>query len=628
MQTKICCILFIFLQFQTLLFGQNAKLDSLFNILKTQKDDTNKVKTLGSICGILRNTDLEKSIVYGKKGAELAEKIKFDKGIALCYLNLSTSYMFSYKLDSAIILVNKSLEYALKVGEPKRLGLAHLNRADYYRQQQNISQSLKDCATALKYAELAKDEEVKARINQTFGSVYLHQSNYSQAILYIDLAIKGYQKVGNKRMEAVALNNLGLVYKNQKNYPKSIIATKKAIQITDSLKDINNLSIYYANLSDLFFSLNNLPDAEKAASKAMEYGQIQKNEKLIAEANLVIGNTYNAQKRYADAAEYTEKALLYFTREDYTDKINTSADLLAEVYAHLGNYKKSYENMVIAKASDDSLDKWRYDDDISAMQTKFKVDEKDKEIKLLATEKELQSQKLTRQRLIMYGSLGIILLASLGIWQLFNRRKLKEKLHELEIRNQIATDLHDEVGSSLSSIQMLSQMVNNQPHTDEKERAILQKMSNNAKETMEKMSDIVWMIKPGENDATGLADRIQRFLYEIGESKNIECNFSSKNIESVELSMADRKNIYLIFKEAVNNAAKYSGTNIIEVSLEHLEKLLILTIKDFGKGFDIEHIRRGNGLENMQNRAKELSGELSINTSINSGTKIDLKIKI
>ena len=128
--------------------------------------------------------------------------------------------------------------------------------------------------------------------------------------------------------------------------------------------------------------------------------------------------------------------------------------------------------------------------------------------------------------------------------------------------------------------------------------------------------------------ATGLAGRMQRFLFDIGESKNIECDFSTKNIESVQLSMADRKNIYLIFKEAVNNAAKYSGTNKIEASLEYHEKRLILTVKDFGKGFDLEHIRRGNGLENIQNRAKELGGKLTINSSINIGTEIDLKIKI
>jgi two-component system, NarL family, sensor histidine kinase UhpB len=598
----------------------------MLNLLKIQKDDTNKVKTLGSICGILRNTDLEKSILYGKKGLKMAEKLKFDKGIAICNLNLSSAYMFVGKLDSAIILVNQAIVFAKKVGEPKRLGLAYLNRADYYRQQQNIAQSLKDCATAIKYAEIAKDKDVKARVNQTFGAIYHHQSNYEQASKYIRLAVKGYQEVGNKRMEAVALNNLGLALKYQKTYNEAISATKKAIQITDSLKDINNLSIYYGNLSDIYYLLNAMKNAEKAAFKSLEFAKIQKNNLLVAEANLVIGNTFNKQKRYNEAAKVLEEALPIFIKEDYTEKINTTTDVLAEVYANIGNYKKSYENMLLANSSNDSLIKWRYDDDIAAMQTKFKVDEKDKEILILAKDKELQNQKLNRQRIIMFGSLGLIFLAGLGIWQLFNRRKLKEKLHELELRNQIAADLHDEVGSSLSSIQMLSQLVNSQSHTNDKEKAMLQKMSNNAKETMEKMSDIVWMIKPGENDTNGLSERMQRFLQEISESKNIHYNFNISNLENIDLNMAQRKNIYLIFKEAVNNAAKYSESNQIDVNFENKNNELVLSIKDFGHGFDIEKIRRGNGLENMQNRAKEIKADIKIDSELNRGTMIKLKL--
>ena len=621
---KSLFLLFLAIHFN--LIAQNPKLDSLLSILKTQKDDTNKVKTFGSLCGMYRNTDLEKSILFGKKGIELAEKINYDKGRAICYLNISSAYMFLNKLDSAIILVEKAIVFAKKVGEPKRLGLAYLNKADYYRQQQNITQSLKDCAIALKYAEIAKDEDVKARINQTFGAIYHHQNRYEQASTYISLAIKGYQKVGNKRMEAVALNNLGLAYKYQKKLTEGILSTKKAIQITDSLSDINNLSIFYGNLSDLYYHLKNYTEAEKTAFKALEYGKIQKSETLVAEANLIIGNTFNAQKRYNEAAIVLEKALAQFSKDDYTEKINTSADLLAEVYANLGNYKKSYENMLIANKSNDSLVKWRYDDDIAAMQTKFKVDEKDKEILLLAKDKELQNQKLNRQRIIMFGSVGLILLTAIGLWQMFNRRKLKEKLHELELRNQIAADLHDEVGSSLSSINMLSQMVANQPNMAEKDKSILEKMTLNSKETMEKMSDIVWMIKPGENDTAGLYERMKHFLREICEASAIEFDFKTKNIDGLELNMTQRKNIYLIFKEAVNNSVKYSGTKLINVNFEKSEKQLILTIQDFGKGFDLEHIRRGNGLENMQNRAKELGGKLNLDSEIGVGTKVKLEI--
>ncbi len=623
---KFCYLIFVFNSITV--FGQNQKLDSMLTLLKTQKDDTSKVNLLRNICGTIRFTNPAKAIEYGKQGVALSKKLGFDKGTAGNYLNLSTAYTYSDRLDSALYYLNIALQYSHKVGDSNRLGLAYLNRADIFRQLLNFTNSLKDCELALKYADQANNNDVRARINQTIGSVYLQQNLYPQALIYYKNAIVLYEKVKNKRMIAVTLNNMGLIYKNSKKYEKAIGVTKTAIQILDSLKDITNLCIFNTNLADVYFQSKKYAESERYGFIALEYAQVQNNEKLIADAQLILGSTFSAKKQYSKALVMVNNAMTVFKKLDYTDKINSASDLLIEVYANTGNYTKAYENLLLNRETNDSLLKWRYDDDISAMQTKFKVDEKDKEIKLLATEKELQNQKLNRQRIILFSIVGFVLLAGIGIWQLFNRRKLKEKLHDLELRNQIAADLHDEVGSSLSSIQMLSQMVNNQPHTDEKEKAILQKMSTNAKETVEKMSDIVWMIKPGENDAVGLGERMQRFLYEIGESKNITCNFTSKNLDLAELTMGQRKNIYLIFKEAVNNAVKYSGTSTIDVLLIKAGKQLSLTINDFGKGFDIELIRRGNGLENMQNRAKELGGKLTQSSEIGKGTWIKLELDI
>lgn len=628
MKCKLSIITIILCSFQYPIHSQKLNLDSLLTVLKTQKEDTSKVNLYRNICGTMRFTDPVKAIEYGKKGIELSKKLGFDKGTAGNYLNTATAFSYADKLDSALYYLNIAIQYSLKVGDANRLGLAYLNRADTYRQLLDFNQSLKDCSTALKYADKANNDDVRARINQTVGSVYFHQNLYPQAINYYNKAIALYSKINNQRMTAVVYNNLGLIHKNSKDYSKAIEVTKKAIQILDSLKDITNLSIFNGNLSDAYYQKKDYAQSEKYINKAMEYAQIQKNEKLIADAWLLAGSTYNKQKRYEEALTVLNKAMPVFKKMDYTEKIDITADLLAEVYANTGNYAKAYENILESRLANDSLLKWQYADDLAAMETKFNVDEKDKEILLLAKDKELQAQKLNRQRLLIWSTSALAILALAGIWLAINRYKLRQTVNELEIRNQIAADLHDEVGSSLSSIQMLSQMINSQPHTDEKDRAILQKVSNNATETMEKMSDIVWMIKPGENDAAGLAERMQRFLYEMTESKNILSNFTTNNLGVLQLTMSQRKNIYLIFKEALNNAMKYSGTSSVSVSLEFIEKQLILTIQDLGKGFDKIQIRRGNGLENMQNRAKELNANFELNSEIDKGTVIKLSVSI
>jgi two-component system, NarL family, sensor histidine kinase UhpB len=92
--------------------------------------------------------------------------------------------------------------------------------------------------------------------------------------------------------------------------------------------------------------------------------------------------------------------------------------------------------------------------------------------------------------------------------------------------------------------------------------------------------------------------------------------------------MEQRKNIWLIFKEAVNNAVKYSGTLKMELTASLHNKEMVLQIKDFGKGFDSTVIKKGNGLDNMQHRAKELMGTLVTHSEVNTGTNIQLAVPV
>lgn len=619
---KTYCLLLLLICQYFFVSAQTRVVDSLFGLLNKSAEDTGKVTLYQNLAVNLKFTDPEKAIEYGQKGILLARRLGFDKGSAGCYLNVSTAYIYSDKLDTALLYLDTALQYSHKVGDLNRLGLAYLNRADIYRQLQNFNQSLKDCETALGYADKANNDDVRARINQTIGAVYFRQDLYPQCIDYYNKAIIQYRKIGNQRMSAAVLNNLGMVYKSTKDLDKAIAVTADAVRITDSLKDITNLSIFNGNLSDTYFEKGDYASAEKYADKSMEYAVLQKNEYLQAIANVFKGNVYAKQKRYAGAIAVLDKAMSYFRETEDQDRIYNAGDLLAEVHFLAGNHAKAYEYMKISKVAGDSLVKWRYDDDVAAMQTKFQVKEKDSEIQLLAKDKELQRQKLQRQRLLIIAVAAIALLILCGAWLLMNRRKLKQQMKELELRNRIAADLHDEVGSSLSSIHMLSQMATRQEN-ETGHTAILARMSSNAKETMDKMGDIVWMIKPGETEAGSLKERMERFAYEICSSRNIEVSIQLDDLEKAKLSMAQRKNIYLIFKEALNNSVKYSDAGKIAVKASIQNRELTLLVKDNGKGFDKSLVKKGNGLGNMKNRAQDLNGHLDITTGA-EGTTVQL----
>lgn len=618
---------FIALLFTGNAFAQTSTLDSLLSELKKSKQDTNKVNLLAAISREVRFTDPQKAIEYGKEGYQLSRQLNFDKGTAACYLNVSTAYNYKGFIDTALSYLDTALTYAHKAGDYKRLGLAYLNRGDAYRQVEDFKQALLDCDTALYYADKVNDDDVRARVNQTFGAIFYRQQLYPQAVEYTTKAMNLYRKTGNVRMCATAYNNLGLIYKEMKDYRSATRVALESIRITDSLQDLTNLSIYTCNIADVYFLSKDYAKAIVYVDKAIQYAKLQNNEWLLASAWSMKGHIYTDQKKYAEALPWLLQAQPIFEKLESLDETQINADNLAESYAGTGNYSKAYEYMRLSKRYGDSTAIQKYKDDLATIQTKFKVDEKDKEIQLLAKDKEIQHQRLREKNIYMIASVAVAILALLGIWLAINRNRLRQRMKELELRNQIAADLHDEVGSSLSSIHMLSQMASGKADATEGQKNILNKVSSNAKETMDKMSDIVWMIKPGETQATDLAERMERFAKDICSSRNINLLLNLKAFETVKLSMDQRKNIYLIFKEAINNSVKYSGTEKIEVETTLQNKQLLVTIKDNGKGFEEQGLAKGNGLDNMRQRAKDAGGELRIDSSTGTGTTIELSVQ-
>ena len=157
---------------------------------------------------------------------------------------------------------------------------------------------------------------------------------------------------------------------------------------------------------------------------------------------------------------------------------------------------------------------------------------------------------------------------------------------------------------------------------------IMDKVKVNAKETMEKMRDIVWMIKPIDNNLESLKDRMKHFLQEICILKGIAFDLKTEDLDDKKFTVYQKKNMYLIFKEAVHNAIKYSNTKQLDIKISQHKKQMNMSIEDYGDGFEIDTIKKGNGLENMNARAKELKGTLTIDSKIGRGTKIDLSFPL
>jgi signal transduction histidine kinase len=140
---------------------------------------------------------------------------------------------------------------------------------------------------------------------------------------------------------------------------------------------------------------------------------------------------------------------------------------------------------------------------------------------------------------------------------------------------------------------------------------------------------MVWSINPRNDSAEQMIAKMKEFSAEILEPKNIQYNFLADDLlHDVKLDVEQRKNLFLIFKEAVNNAAKYSEASKIEIQLKRDNGSLQLLVQDNGKGFDVETSVRGNGLINMADRTKSMNGAWKQSSTPGKGTSIDVRIPI
>lgn len=196
------------------------------------------------------------------------------------------------------------------------------------------------------------------------------------------------------------------------------------------------------------------------------------------------------------------------------------------------------------------------------------------------------------------------------------------------IRNKIAQDLHDDIGSTLSSISILSDLAmkdKSSSHTLE----TMNEIKDSSILLMERMDDIVWSINPRNDSLENLLMRIRHFATTLFEAKDIDYRIEiQKNINEVSLPMDYRQHIYLILKEAINNLVKYgrASTATIEVQFDHQH--LHLNIRDNGQGFDSSSPSTGNGIQGMQRRAALMNARLAIRSSPGEGTAIQLQVDL
>jgi len=221
--------------------------------------------------------------------------------------------------------------------------------------------------------------------------------------------------------------------------------------------------------------------------------------------------------------------------------------------------------------------------------------------------------------------LGGIALAAAGV----RRRRFRQR-HDLQrLRERIATDLHDDIGSSLTQIAVLSEIVRQSMNGDPIQAARLSRIADLSRELADSMSDIVWSINPQRDHLSDLTFRMRRFASDVLTARDIRLDFQAPDGgDQIPVRAEVRRQTFLIFKECVHNVVKHAACDRVEVVLRTEQRRLVMQMTDNGKGFDAGRKGHGQGLVSMQRRAMEMGGRLQISSAPGRGAALALSVPL
>ena len=608
-------------------FKKLNEAEQLFNralLLKFEKDKNEYTAVVYNDLGYVAGERglYDQQVEWYLKAIRLHEKNNNNTGLAQSLSNLSATYFDLNKMPEAIRYAKQAFELRQKTADLGGMALSCNNISQMYLFSDSMPQAVKYQELGLKYAE---QSGIQARIAQAYVSMSLlmnRQKKIQEAFEYEKKAIALYEKidqgvVANRYIAAAFYSNL------LKDSAGAVEYFRKSETLAKSLGNKGVLRSVYSYLSDFY-------NGKKDYKAAYDYYK-----KFILYRDSLLNTETNTKIASLQTQYETEKKDFEINRLSTEQRIKT-LEIEKQKAIIAGNEAEALQKQ-------NEIDLLSKSQQLQEEQLKRQGDELEKQILLtknneqqlllVSKEKQLQQKQISSQKTFRNFLLAGLLLLSLLAYLFFNRFQLKKKLEQqnalLSMRNNISENLHDDIGASLSNINILTELAKRNIGQPAKSTEYLEKAGDDIQRISENLSDIVWNINPRYDELQNLFIRMKRYAADMMDGKNIsyEINFD-EDVEKLSLSMEKRRNFYLIFKEAVNNLGKYSEAVHAWITVKSEKGLLKLTVKDDGKGFDKTKTSSGNGLHNMQKRANDLQAGFTVFSEPGKGTEISLSIPL
>jgi serine phosphatase RsbU (regulator of sigma subunit)/Tfp pilus assembly protein PilF len=398
--------------------AQVSKTDSLKNVLRDAKEDTNKVKVLSALCRELRTVPKE-ALQYGNEAVKLSKELGYDRGLATAYHNIGIVYYGQGDYANALENYFSSLKIREKLGDKSSMSKAYNNIGLIYYQQGKQELALDYYTRSLEIKRELKDELGVAYTLGNIGNVYMamynekmQEADLDRALRYHTDALKVQEKLDDKTGMAGSYNNIGNIYLEKENFELALHHQLKALVLQKELSDRTGIAHSYINT----------------------------------------GGVYEKMGKFDNAIRYYQDALLL--AQEIEDKLSMQVayEGLSVCYEKKGETIKALEYFKLSSSIKDSVLNIESSQQMAEMQAKFDSESKQKEIEILKRESEIQhlqqKEKDHRESLVRYSAIaGVVILLIMSIL-LFNRYKLKQvanarleaAYHQIEYKNKEITD--------------------------------------------------------------------------------------------------------------------------------------------------------------------------------------------
>ncbi|NIJ53022.1 tetratricopeptide repeat-containing sensor histidine kinase [Dyadobacter arcticus] len=658
-----------------LLFTFQAAFQVAFAQNIYSKGDSTAIYKLLEKADEVTDVNVDSAMFYARSALKMSKQKGMKRGEGWALLKIGDLKKYINSKDSVEVLNLAGLKIASQLKDDFMQALGHFQLGQFYMFESRFKESEDNYKKSLQVKFEKDQSDYTSMVYSDLGMLRNRQGKFEEQVEWLLKAKRLGDKLNDPSIAAMALSNLAIANNTLGNNREAVENLRESISLRLKIGNLIGLANNYNSLARML-QKDSLAAAIRYQKLGMYYAEQTKVKAWIATSHSTLSNLLTQQGKTAEAFEHEKKGIQLFMEagdlnqvayrsigagklaamlgndkhalrffqnaEDISTRIKARANLRdvfltrSFFYRDRKDFPKAYQNLTQYTAYKDSLMRETTQSNIAELQLKYETEKKDREIALLNTERKVRlletEKQLKNQRLMRNGIIGATCFLLLITGILFNRYQLKKRLEQqqaiINFRNDVARDLHDDIGSTLTSIKILSEVSHSNLVKDQvKAGSYLKKITEQSTHMQQEMSDIVWAIKPDNDKLANMLVRMREFVSHTLEPKNIRAEFViDELVLSSSLDMQQRRDFFLIFKEAINNAAKYSDATTVKILLQKLNENIMLTISDNGTGFEMETETSSNGLKNMRSRAAGLAGTCEITSANGSGTTIELKI--